>query len=169
MTTGLKVGAQTPEEIAAAQADDDLELVSGPRWRMTSNKFGQDLPGLEIPSIECSQPPYQKGTIRYETGEPITTTINLLDWSTANDRCGGRSRRHVAARLQRRLDQRPGTAEDSAPRPGVRSRRRRRHGAPTPTPTATASPALGTTLTDGFDVSFYVKGDIKPPRSTTSN
>ena len=81
LTTGEKVGAQTPEEIAAAQADPNLELVSGPRWRLTSNKFGQDLPGLEIPAIECSQPPYQQGTIRYETGEPTTTTINLLDWN----------------------------------------------------------------------------------------
>ena len=57
------------------------ELVSGPRWRMLSNKFGQDIPSLEIPAITCDEPPYEKGTIKYEVGDLATTTINLLDWS----------------------------------------------------------------------------------------
>ncbi|SFN82972.1 hypothetical protein SAMN04487859_109157 [Roseovarius lutimaris] len=70
---------RTPEDaIAAGYAEDDL--VSGPRWRLTPNKFGQDLPGLEIPLEPNSQPPFQNNNIKYETGEPITTTINLLDW-----------------------------------------------------------------------------------------
>jgi hypothetical protein len=61
--------------------DDSLgTLVSGPRWRLKPNKFGQDLPGLEIPLIECSQPPFNKDNIKYEVGTPITTVINLLDW-----------------------------------------------------------------------------------------
>jgi len=34
----------------------NLELVSGPRWRLRANKFGQDIPGLEIPRLECSKP-----------------------------------------------------------------------------------------------------------------
>jgi hypothetical protein len=32
-----------------------LSLVSGPRWRLKANKFGQDIPGLEIPLRECSR------------------------------------------------------------------------------------------------------------------
>jgi hypothetical protein len=60
-----------------------LELVSGPRWRLKPNKFGQDLPGLEIPLIECSAPPFQSDNIKYEVGEPTTTIINLLDWDEA--------------------------------------------------------------------------------------
>ena len=61
--------------------DDTLgELVSGPRWRLKPNKFGQDLPGLEIPLIECSPPPFQSDNIKYVVGTPVTTVINLLDW-----------------------------------------------------------------------------------------
>ena len=58
----------------------DWELVSGPRWRLKPNKFGQDLPGLEIPLIECSAPPFKSDNIKYEVGTPVTTVINLLDW-----------------------------------------------------------------------------------------
>ncbi|NND91621.1 MAG: hypothetical protein HKN42_12240 [Granulosicoccus sp.] len=62
------------------------ELVSGPRWRLRANKFGQDIPGLEIPAIECSEPPFTSENIKYEVGEPATTVINLLDWDEeAND------------------------------------------------------------------------------------
>ena len=61
--------------------DDALgTLVSGPRWRLKPNKFGQDLPGLEIPLIECSPPPFQSDNIKYQVGVPTTTIINLLDW-----------------------------------------------------------------------------------------
>jgi len=61
--------------------DDTLgELVSGPRWRLKPNKFGQDLPGLEIPLVECSPPPFQSDNIKYVVGTPVTTVINLLDW-----------------------------------------------------------------------------------------
>lgn len=61
--------------------DDGLgEFISGPRWRLKPNKFGQDLPGLEIPLIECSPPPFQKDNIKYVVGTPTTTVINLLDW-----------------------------------------------------------------------------------------
>lgn len=58
-------------------------LVSGPRWRLKPNKFGQDLPGLEIPLFECSPPPFQSDNIKYVVGTPTTTVINLLDWDTA--------------------------------------------------------------------------------------
>jgi len=61
--------------------DDTLgELVSGPRWRLKPNKFGQDLPGLTIPLVECSQPPFKSDNIKYVVGTPVTTVINLLDW-----------------------------------------------------------------------------------------
>ncbi len=55
-------------------------LVSGPRWRLKPNKFGQDIPGLEIPLNECTPPPYTRDNIKYEVGAPVTTVINLLDW-----------------------------------------------------------------------------------------
>lgn len=54
---------------------------SGPRWRLKSNKFGQDIPGLEIPALVCSPPPFSHGNIKYEVGEFTTTIINLLDWA----------------------------------------------------------------------------------------
>jgi hypothetical protein len=77
------VGSSTPlsdEEMA----ERGLELVSGPRWRLKPNKFGQDLPGLEIPLIECSPPPFKSDNIKYEVGTPVTTVINLLDWADEN-------------------------------------------------------------------------------------
>ena len=67
--------------VGSAFPDDTLgELVSGPRWRLKPNKFGQDLPGLEIPLVECSPPPFQSDNIKYVVGTPVTTVINLLDW-----------------------------------------------------------------------------------------
>jgi len=60
------------------------ELISGPRWRLKPNKFGQDLPGLEIPLVECSEPPFQSDNIKYVVGTPTTTIINLLDWADEN-------------------------------------------------------------------------------------
>jgi hypothetical protein len=67
--------------------DDTLgTLISGPRWRLTSQKFGQDVPGLEIPIIECSEPPYQNDNIKYDVGAPYTTVINILDWDSEDER-----------------------------------------------------------------------------------
>lgn len=54
---------------------------SGPRWRLKANKFGQDIPGLEIPALICSPPPFAHGNIKYEVGEFTTTVIDLLDWA----------------------------------------------------------------------------------------
>jgi hypothetical protein len=61
-------------------------LLSGPRWRLTAQKFGQDVPGLEIPVEECSPPPYQKENIKYEVGAPITTVLDMLDWESDDER-----------------------------------------------------------------------------------
>ena len=60
-------------------------LVTGPRWRLRPNKFGQDLPGLEIPLIECSEPPFEKDNIKYGVGVQTITEINLLDWDEVNN------------------------------------------------------------------------------------
>ncbi len=77
------VGFSSREEAEAAGFTDE-QLVSGPRWRLKSNKFGQDIPGVEIPLIPNSQPPFEKENIRYPVGEFTTTTINLLDWADEN-------------------------------------------------------------------------------------
>ena len=63
----------------------DTQLFSGPRWRLKPNKFGQDLPGLEIPNTAgeeeaCTPPPFTSSLIKYDVGAPTTTIINLLDW-----------------------------------------------------------------------------------------
>ena len=60
--------------------DSQGEYVVGPRWRLKPNKFGQDIPGVEIPAIPHSQPPFTHGNVKYPTGELTTTVINLLDW-----------------------------------------------------------------------------------------
>jgi len=63
-------------------------LVSGPRWRLRANKYGQDIPGLEIikdpepgSDVDCLPPPPAKEDIKYEVGELTTTEINLLDFA----------------------------------------------------------------------------------------
>jgi hypothetical protein len=64
-------------------ADD---LLSGPRWRLTPGKYGQDLPGLDVANVYCEPPPYQKAQIKYPVGEPTQTVINLLDWEGVDER-----------------------------------------------------------------------------------
>ncbi|MGI9645979.1 MAG: hypothetical protein ACR2O6_11790 [Ilumatobacteraceae bacterium] len=133
------------------------DLITGPRWRMTSNKFGQNLPGLEIPAETCAPPPYQKGENRYDVGEFETTVINLLDWNADEPRwddavsplaySAGWTHDWATAEV-------PGQevhADDA-------SRCHATDGA------GNCVTELGTTLTDGFDVTFYVKGDQKPLR-----
>ncbi len=74
------------EFVGSTLPNDALgELVSGPRWRLRANKFGQDIPGLEIPAIECSKPPFLSDNIKYQVGLPATTVINLLDWDEAKN------------------------------------------------------------------------------------
>jgi hypothetical protein len=53
---------------------------TGPRWRLKAPKFGQDIPGVEIPDVDCMEPPVKKDHIKYETGELTATVIDLLDW-----------------------------------------------------------------------------------------
>lgn len=68
-----------------AVLDQEDNYIVGPRFRLKSNKFGQDLPGVEIPLIPHSEPPFTKDNIKYEVGELTTTTINLLDWAAGED------------------------------------------------------------------------------------
>ena len=57
----------------------------GPRWRLKANKFGQDLPSLEIPLETCSEPPASRDSYRYIVGEFTTTTIDLLNFEEGED------------------------------------------------------------------------------------
>ena len=69
------------------------------------NKYGQDLPGLEIAieaplgggtdGADCYAPPFAKDLIKYPVGEPTITEINLLDWENGY---------HLAAEVQPWLD-----------------------------------------------------------------
>jgi hypothetical protein len=52
---------------------------TGPRWRLQAPKFGQDLPGVEIPAENCNPGPLQKGDKLRERGDITATIINLLD------------------------------------------------------------------------------------------
>ena len=61
------------------EADPISEI--GPRWRLKANKFGQDLPGLEIPSVNCMATPYTSKFKKYEVGQTTTTVLNLLDFA----------------------------------------------------------------------------------------
>ena len=63
-----------------AVVDGQGEYIVGPRWRLKSGKFGQDLPSVDIPLIPHSQPPFTNNNLKYPVGELTTTTINLLDW-----------------------------------------------------------------------------------------
>lgn len=65
--------------------DTDPVTGLGPRWRLQAGKFGQDLPSVDIPIVNCQEPPLQKGEAKYETGELTTTFINLLDWAVPEE------------------------------------------------------------------------------------
>ena len=86
---GDMVGSQTPDNTLG-------KLIVGPRWRLLNDKFGQNLPHLEMPAPvatdpnnpACVAPPYEKEDKKFETGDVLDdpTTINLLDWKqTAAD------------------------------------------------------------------------------------
>ena len=124
--------------VGSAFPDDTLgELVSGPRWRLKPNKFGQDLPGLEIPLIECSPPPFQSDNIKYVVGTPVTTVINLLDWEDESTSPLATSKGWVDV-----------TANEFVTVVGV---------------DANGNPITsnGLPMTNDFDLAVYVKGDRK--------
>lgn len=109
-------------------------LISGPRWRLLANKFGQDIPGLEVPLIECSPPPFQSDNIKYEVGERVTTVIDLLDWDD-----GSTSPLATSA----------GWVNDDV-------------NASNTEVGSTGISINGLPLTEDFDLAVYIKGDRKP-------
>jgi hypothetical protein len=130
------VGSATPKTKEEMDAEG-LELVSGPRWRLKPNKFGQDLPGLEIPKIECSAPPFQNDNIKYVVGDRVTTIINLLDW---DDSVGPSPLATSKGWVDVNANQFVEIAGEN-------------NGVPYTT--------NGLPMTEDFDVAFYVKGDRK--------
>ncbi len=60
--------------------DDGTEYIVGPRWRLQPDKYGQDLPSVDIPLDPSQEPPPEKDELKYTVGEDTTTVINLLDW-----------------------------------------------------------------------------------------
>ncbi len=135
------------EFLGSEVSNDALgELVSGPRWRLRANKYGQDIPGLEImvdPSpgsaTDCLPPPPSKSEIKYEVGARTITEINLLDFADENG---------------------DGLSNDSPLKTSQGWIREDGNGVNVP-----VLPGLsvnGLPLTDGFDLAVYVKGDRKP-------
>ncbi len=124
-------------------------LLSGPRWRLTPNKFGQDIPGLEIPNVECVPPPYQKDLIKYDVGAPVQTIIDLLDWDADDERSIDGESPLVWSR-------------------GWTTNGWFNEGTVTDWSVTIVNPAIkgvtvnGSPITQGFDLSMYVKGDRKP-------
>ncbi|WP_175545393.1 calcium-binding protein [Thalassovita taeanensis] len=106
-----------------AAFDESGEYISGPRWRLQPDKYGQDLPSVVIPLDPSLPPPPTKDEVKYDVGEVTQTVINLLDWETPV------SRMSISAGWQ---DQ-AGTTDIN-----------------------------GLNLSPDFDLSVYIKGDIKP-------
>jgi len=131
------VGTALPLSDAEA-AEASFELVSGPRWRLRANKFGQNIPGLEIPLGECSPPPFTKENIKYEVGEMVTTVINLLDWADENSPL--KTSKGWVDVLVNSVVEIAGTDSVS--------------GIPYTT--------NGLPMTEDFDLAVYIKGDRKP-------
>ena len=151
---------------SALPIDDDpsLALVSGPRWRLKANKFGQDLPGLEIPLVECSPPPFERDNIKYNVGDDTTTVINLLDWADTNsngiqdDSPLANSLGWVGTKVVKSADGLECTLENN-PYISILNA----------DPAANCVLGVGETpitsngmpITDGFDLAVYIKGDKK--------
>jgi len=66
-----------------ADLDGDGNYITGPRWRLQTDKYGQDLPGVVMPIDPRVTANPTKDQVEYEVGDDTTTVINLLDWGTA--------------------------------------------------------------------------------------
>ena len=119
----------------------DWDPVSGlgPRWRMLANKFGQDIPGLEIPLDECSPVPFSSSNIRYPTGDDNVVTIDLLDFEDDASPLKRSSGWIDNARNFQNLC--PGEPPESG---------------------ECAVSVNGLPMTEDFDLAIYIKGDKKP-------
>lgn len=104
----------------------------GPRYRLKAPKFGQNLPALEIPIVDCTPPPLRKGDIRYVVGSDTSTVINLLDWAD------GPSPLSTSSGWKDYLD----SPDQNGNKDGL-------------------SDVEGLPLTDDFDLAVYIKGDYK--------
>jgi hypothetical protein len=115
-----------------------VESVVGPRWRLKANKYGQDVPSLEIAntSSECTTPPFDKEDQKYSTGDYTTTTIDLLDFK--------------------------GVSPLSTSRGWVDASQNSINLGADGSPDATNGVSInGLPLTPDFDLAVYVKGDKK--------
>jgi len=110
-----------------------------------ANKFGQDIPGLEIPVVECSAPPYEMDNIKYSRGDETVTTINLLDWNEADKGPSPLSTNKGWVDVNKNDFVNIATTVDGTP---VTS-----NGAP---------------MTSDFDMTVYIKGDKKPVAITSA-
>jgi len=137
------------EEYGCANVPAGAPLFSGPRWRLKPNKFGQDLPGLEIPTTaaleeNCTPPPFSKDLIKYEVGAPTTTVLNLLDWDDAEGPPPlATSKGWVdSANNNPYIEIVDTVVDDNGDLREITS--------------------IGAPMSDDFDVMIYVKGDRKP-------
>ncbi len=107
----------------------------GPRWRLKAPKFGQDLPGVEIPVEPCTQAPLQKGEVKYTRGELTSTIIDLL----APLEEGEASPFTMSTGFTEPIEEEQELADGNLTAEGV-------------------------TLTEDMELSIYVKGDRNPVR-----
>lgn len=136
LSSGLRTGYTnawyTTTDRHPFEADPSTGI--GPRWRFKSAKFGQNLPGVEIPLANCTPPPLRKGEKAYEVGKATVTVINLLDWVEGEDSPLSKSPGWMRPTVQHMSERHEGVTED------------------------------GLRLTEDFDLSLYVKGEYKPAR-----
>jgi hypothetical protein len=139
-------------------------LLSGPRPRLTPNKFGQDLPGIEVPKVNCAPPPYQKDMIKYEVGELASesdpagvgpTYINLLDWNPDDPRSVVDP---VTMENVSPLTFSNGWVTDGWYNDGTVVN----YSVPIVNPAIKSVTVNGSPVTRGFDLTVYIKGDRKP-------
>jgi hypothetical protein len=162
LNNGEKYYSFTSSDEAAQFSIDnpgaDLQLVSGPRWRLLAPKYGQDLPGVDVgidlsedpgAAPGCYEPPYDKSKLKYSRGDIVTTTINLLDWNTVEDGpspLGTTAGWVDASQNPNAIVVNPAT------------------GLPYPDGEETTGgiSVNGAPLTPKFDLAMYIKGDQKP-------
>ncbi|MCB2182565.1 MAG: hypothetical protein KQH63_11095 [Desulfobulbaceae bacterium] len=116
--------------------ESDPVTGKGPRYRLQSVKFGQNIPALEIPTEDCMEMPFEHEFIKYQVGTDTTTTVNLLDWKD------GPSPLLWSANWNDLLDLNPADPTDTV-KDGL-------------------SYVEGMPLTPDLDVYLFIKGEYKP-------
>ena len=126
----------------------ETPLFSGPRWRLRPNKFGQDIPGLEIPITAgdegpCTPPPFSQDQIKYDVGADTQVVLNLLDWDEDEGPSPlASSRGWVDSALYNTFIEIVETVEVNGEERQITS--------------------IGLPMSEDFDLAVYVKGDRKP-------